>query len=351
MQMDQLRGKGGVQLGHSAIDQIDTYQLSATPQNYEVWLNYITGWSPDLKKSIDTVLKNGDQLTDARIEEMHERFFSTTQLSSQVMETGNRIAQEIADALEALNQAGATTERYGATLESASKTLNKADLSGDAIQRIVSVLSSATTEMSSQNASLNEKLQQSTSEMEHLRASLQAARAEALTDSLTGIANRKLFDETLRTRKVESEEEDYELCLILCDIDHFKTFNDTWGHQTGDQVIRFVAGSLGAHALPDHLVARYGGEEFAIVMPRTSIEKAEQIAEKIRTAIQAKKLMRRSTNEPLGQVTVSFGISRFRSGETIQSLIERADANLYHSKETGRNRVTSETDEGEKSAA
>lgn len=338
---EQLRGESGQKFGHAAVDRIGKFKLSATPQNYEVWLHYITGWTPDLVKTMNAAIDKGEKLTDVRMEELHEKFFSSTQLSTQVVETGNRIAKEIADAIDALKSATDTTEQYGATLQTASHTLSNKALSGDALQRVVSVLATATNEMSSQNGELHARLKQSSREIESLRASLQAARAEALTDGLTGVANRKLFDETLRNRVLEAETEGYELCLILCDIDHFKSFNDRWGHQTGDQVIRFVAGSLSAYALPDHLVARYGGEEFAIIMPRTSLKAAIQIAESIRAAIEAKKLMRRSTNEPLGQITVSFGVADYQPGESPAQLIERSDAFLYESKRTGRNRVTS----------
>lgn len=340
MILEQLRGPGGVKLGHDAVDQIDTHKLSATPQNYEVWLHYLAGWTPDLRNALDKTISRGETLTDAQLEALHDRYFSSTQLSTQVVETGSKIAQEIADALDALKSAGATTDRYGATLASASQTLSNDELSGDALQRVISVLSTATDEMARQNSELNARLANSTREIDGLKTSLQAARAEALTDGLTGIANRKLFDETLRNRITEAQGDSQDLCLILCDIDHFKSFNDRWGHQTGDQVIRFVAGSLTAYALPDHLVARYGGEEFAIVMPRTALDQAAQISNSIRTAIEAKKLMRRSTSEPLGQITVSFGLALWRADESPQSFIERADAALYASKRNGRNQVT-----------
>jgi diguanylate cyclase len=197
--------------------------------------------------------------------------------------------------------------------------------------------------MSKQNSSLSTKLAQSSQEMEKLRASLRQARAEALTDALTGVANRKLFDETLRLRREEADAEKTDLSLILCDIDHFKSFNDTWGHQTGDQVIRFVASALTKFALPDHLVARYGGEEFAMIMPRTPLKEAARLADQIRMAIEAKRLVRRSTNETIGAVTVSFGAALYAPGETPSQLVARADECLYMSKRNGRNRVTMET--------
>ncbi len=339
----QLRGPEGLVVGHRTIDEIGKYDLSISPQNYEIWLNYVTHSMPDLRAAIDKSLSEGAELTPERMEELYEKFFSTTQLSTQVMETGSRITHEIADALDALNRASSTTERYGATLNVASESLQSTAIDGDGLKRLITAVANATTEMSKQNAGLSQKLSRSAQEIENLRTSLRQARAEALTDALTGIANRKLFDETLRLRKDEADSESSELCLAMCDIDHFKSFNDTWGHQTGDQVIRFVASTMTKFALPDHLVARYGGEEFAIVMPRTSITEAVQTVEKIRIAIEAKRLVRRSTNETIGAVTVSFGVAKYDGSEQINELIARADDYLYRSKEAGRNRVTNET--------
>ncbi len=339
----QIMGPEGQVLGHRTVDEMGRHELPVSPQNYEVWLTYFTHSSPDLRGALDKLMASGKRLTGQDMEELYERFFSTTHLSTQVMETGSRIAHEIADALDALKKAGATTERYGATLNVAAESLTSATIDSDALKRLISVLASATTEMSKQNSSLSHKLAQSSQEMEKLRTSLRQARAEALTDALTGVANRKLFDETLRLRKEEADGEKTELSLILCDIDHFKSFNDTWGHQTGDQVIRFVASALTKFALPDHLVARYGGEEFAVVMPRTSLKDAGRIADQIRSAIEAKRLVRRSTNETIGAVTVSFGCAIYSPGETVTQLIARADECLYMSKRAGRNRVSLET--------
>jgi diguanylate cyclase len=340
----QLTGPEGLQLGHRTIDEIGGQALPVSPQNYEVWLNYVTNALPDLRAAIDKLLQSGRRVSSSDMEEIYERFFSTTRLSTQVMETGSRIAHEIADALDALKMAGATTERYGATLSIARDSLVGGQIDGDGLKRLITVLAAATNEMSKQNASLSQKLSQSSVEMEKLRASLRQARAEALTDALTGVANRKLFDETLRLRKQEADNEKGDLCLTLCDIDHFKSFNDTWGHQTGDQVIRFVASTLNRFALPDHLVARYGGEEFAVIMPRTSLAQAARICDQIRVAIEAKRLVRRSTNETIGAVTISFGCASYVPGETVAQIIARADECLYLSKRNGRNRVTTETD-------
>jgi diguanylate cyclase len=190
---------------------------------------------------------------------------------------------------------------------------------------------------------LTAELKKSSGEMASLRTTLESVRVESLTDGLTGIANRRMFDETLRARMEEARAHRTELCLLLCDVDHFKRFNDTWGHHTGDQILRFLASTMQTHAAGDFLVARYGGEEFAIIAPRASVQQVAQLAEKMRLAIQGKRLRRRSTNEDLGQVTVSFGVARMQPGDTQSAFIERADACLYSSKRNGRNQVTTDS--------
>jgi diguanylate cyclase len=131
---------------------------------------------------------------------------------------------------------------------------------------------------------------------------------------------------------------------MLTDIDHFKTFNDNFGHLTGDQVLRLVAMSVKHNVKGKDTAARYGGEEFAVILPNTTLRAAVTVAEHIRRAVMAKELMKRSTDENLGRMTISIGVATLRKSDTGQSLIERADTCLYAAKRHGRNRVICETD-------
>jgi diguanylate cyclase len=134
------------------------------------------------------------------------------------------------------------------------------------------------------------------------------------------------------------------LSLLLTDIDHFKAFNDSFGHLTGDQVLRLVAMSVKHNVKGKDTAARYGGEEFAVVLPNTNLRSVTTVADHIRRVVMAKELMKRSTGEQLGRVTISIGVATLRKDDTAQSLIERADACLYAAKRNGRNRVMCETD-------
>lgn len=137
----------------------------------------------------------------------------------------------------------------------------------------------------------------------------------------------------------EALETNEAMSLMLTDIDHFKTFNDNFGHLTGDQVLRLLAMSVKHNVKGEDTTARYGGEEFAVILPNTILRAAVTVAEHIRRAVMAKELMKRSTGEHLGRMTISIGVATLRKGDTGQSLIERADTCLYAAKRHGRNRV------------
>jgi diguanylate cyclase len=336
-----MQGAGGEAVAQETLDLMRLHGVPPSSANYEVWLTYRLGRSQGLREAVDARIGAGDNFTAEFNRELYERFCTGLGASAQILLAGEKIARDLSHVVSFLKQAEDKSGTYGRTLESAATDLNRG-LAPDQIRQIVSSLAAATLDMANHNQHLNEQLRRSTREIDTLRSSLESVRVESLTDSLTGLSNRRMFDETLRMRIDEARAQRSELCLLLCDIDFFKRFNDTWGHHTGDQILRFLASAMQAHARPDFLVARYGGEEFAVIMPRVGARSAAQTAEVLRAAIQAKRLRRRSTNEDLGQVTVSMGIARLQPGDTPQGIIERADACLYASKRNGRNQVTTD---------
>jgi diguanylate cyclase len=161
-----------------------------------------------------------------------------------------------------------------------------------------------------------------------------------MTDGLTNLANRKSFDEALAATCARADSSEQPMTLAIIDIDHFKGFNDAWGHQIGDQVLRYVASVIGRLGAAPRMAARYGGEEFAIIFPTESGRTAMAVLEEIREEVSSRVLKRRSTNEDLGAITVSAGYAERLAGESLTSLVDRADAALYASKHAGRNRTT-----------
>ena len=191
---------------------------------------------------------------------------------------------------------------------------------------------------------LEDRLMVSKQEISQLQQNLEAIRAESLSDPLTGLGNRKYFDRALDAAAQLAVTQNEPLSLLMLDIDHFKSFNDNYGHLTGDQVLRLVGQSLKQIINGRDTIARYGGEEFAVVLPDTDLPKALAVAEQIRRAVVARELKKKSTGEILGRITVSVGVSMLQSGDDMDALIDRADACLYAAKRNGRNRVVCEVD-------
>ena len=188
---------------------------------------------------------------------------------------------------------------------------------------------------------LQKQLNESTSEVSKLRDNLAEVRRDAATDGLTGLNNRKAFDATLEHALALHAKSNRPVSLAVIDIDHFKRFNDTWGHQTGDQVLRYVGSVLNRICQePPRFAARYGGEEFAMIFPGESAAQVQALLQDMLEEVATRVLRRRSTNEELGSITISIGLAELRPKESAHDLVGRADAALYASKRNGRNRLT-----------
>ncbi len=189
-------------------------------------------------------------------------------------------------------------------------------------------------QMLSANSNLQQRLEQAEKQLAAQAQEIRTHESEARTDSLTGLSNRRAFDDELKRRLCEWERKHTPYTLVLLDIDHFKRFNDTHGHQVGDEVLRQMAKVLKAQSRDMDLPCRYGGEEFAVILPATDAASACKVAERIRAAVEA------STTVCDGKtlkVTCSVGLSAVAAGDDVTRFIRRADEALYKSKEVGRN--------------
>jgi diguanylate cyclase len=253
------------------------------------------------------------------------------------------VIREIDDVMVLITDALGLTSRFGDSLAGASKHLSIAE-DRDQIKTVVETLVKSTREMQQTKTALEDRLLVSKQEISQLQQNLEAIRAESLSDPLTGLGNRKYFDRALNAAVELAGKQNEPLSLLMLDIDHFKSFNDNYGHLTGDQVLRLVGQSLKQIIKGRDTMARYGGEEFAVVLPDTDLPKALAVAEQIRRAVVARELKKKSTGEILGRITVSVGVSMLQPGDDMDTLIDRADACLYAAKRGGRNRVICQID-------
>ena len=200
--------------------------------------------------------------------------------------------------------------------------------------------------MKERSRALEEKLKNSADEVNILREQFEATTRENLLDPLTGIANRVAFDSALRREIDASIEADEPLSVVVFDIDAFATFNDKWGHEIGDQVLRAVATSFSKNVKGRDVTARIGGGEFAVILPKTSLNEATVLANHLRGDVAAKRLVKKSTGAELSRVTMSAGIAEYALQDSVDDLLQRAEACLKAAKQAGRNRAVNEADIG-----
>ena len=254
----------------------------------------------------------------------------------------SKFENEITQLSSVIESSGAKAESRGETLQSLSSELSDTAEANPNVAALLENVVSVVKSVREENDKLQGRLADSADEISGLRESIENVQKEALTDGLTGLNNRRTFDNAIVNLMKTAKEESQELTLILADIDFFKKFNDRWGHQTGDQVLKLVADVMNSNIKGQDVLARFGGEEFAILLPGTSVEHAELLGNRIRQAVETRRLKKRSTGEDLGVVTVSMGVAHCSDKDTVETLIERADECLYLAKDLGRNQVVTE---------
>ncbi len=333
-----------IRFGETAIGHLKANTMPAYPRNYELWYTYVSGLNPALNRAINDLLKARGRISASETEKIYEDHLSPQRFTDQVEEIGLRISTHMQEMLKTIGEARSETTAYGKNLNTASSAISQSTGDVEKIKTVVSKLIQDTLRMEKRNKELEENLSTSQEQIKDLKVNLETIRYESLTDPLTALSNRKLFDQSMLRTIDDCEQTGRKFSLLLTDIDHFKKFNDTYGHQTGDQVLRLVASVLKQNIKGQDIAARYGGEEFAVILPDTALEHGIRVAEHIRDAVMVKDLVKRSTNERLGRVTISVGVATWIQGDTPQTMIERADAALYRAKRTGRNKICAENE-------
>ena len=213
------------------------------PRNYEIWYVYATGHNADLNKVVNETLARNGKLTESDLDQIYDAYLSHGRATDRIDKIGARVVSEIEDVMSLITDALGLSASFGANLNGANQKLS---LAGDRDQVIAVVerLVASTREMQEANQTLESRLTNSKLEINNLQQNLEAIRAESLTDPLTGLGNRKHFDRAVDDAVRRAHASGEPLALLMIDIDHFKNFNDTYGHLTGDQVLRLVGQAL-----------------------------------------------------------------------------------------------------------
>ncbi len=330
-------------ISQSVIQLMQQQYVDPLPESYAVWYHYVTGSNRDLKKEIDEALAQHVPFTREMLLQLYYRHV-VVQKEQQALNESTLGAQNLlAEALRLITEFSGETNAYNKQLDTNVEHLSASTIDNRSLQDIVNEIVERAKSVRDSGSMLQQKLEVSTKEIESLKTNLEKISAESQRDFLTGLYNRKALDTFLDEATKEVKENGGDLCALMIDIDHFKQFNDKFGHLMGDEVLKIVSRSLTQGVKGKDYVARYGGEEFCVLLPQTPLQGGLVVAEALRKFVAGNNLVRKDTGTRIATITVSVGVAKYRpTTDTLEAFLSRADEALYRAKREGRNRVHKE---------
>jgi diguanylate cyclase len=306
------------------------------PLSYAVWYEYAAGCNPALNAAVDAMhARKGAPLDNGDIEHLYDQYVALRDIE-QSMRMRVKIQDVIEKVSEAATQASVEVTQYNKGLSEYQVRLRE-DLNREDMAGLVGSLLDATDRVHERTIVIQQDLDDSSVEVQRLREELQIAQGLALTDPLTGLLNRRGFEQYAKGIDGASSG------VLFIDIDHFKAINDKHGHLLGDRVIASVAQVLRSSVVGKGQAARVGGEEFAVILSGVNAAVVAETAERVRSMVEKGHFKRLDGAESVGGVTISVGAATCIEGEALTAMMGRADRALYKSKQDGRNRITIST--------
>ncbi|AWB65011.1 hypothetical protein C2869_00500 [Saccharobesus litoralis] len=313
-----------------AIALLRNWEVPTDPINFAVAYEVAKGTNKGLMEKYELFMFSGRKVDNYCLEQWQLEFLQSQQLNQAGLISS--LDKVLTDVQNHVRTSGGSVDNFLTDIDSSMSQLSGIKNADDIKTPLKSILT-ATQTLKSEHDQLKDQLAVSQSESQALKSELDKLQREATTDTLTSLLNRRGLEQYLQSVGSKT------MKAMVLDIDHFKRFNDTFGHLIGDVVIAKVADQLNK-ALPDDAKAiRYGGEEFVVVSPEQNLDAMKALAERIRLKVSSMKLINGKTKERLPTITVSLGVAEQSKDETFEALISRADEALYKAKENGRNQV------------
>ncbi len=343
--MEQARPRAGAasnreihrrrQLYEDIGDFLFAHDLDLTPLNFGVALDYLTGANIGVEKAIRAVLMERGKITNGWVEAVaaEQRADEVTPESLATML--DKVEENLSQFTGLMTESRNSAKDYGAALQEQAKDL----VAGGDNETVLTRLVGLTRSMVEKTRQVEGQLRENQKQTQALRSSLETARRAAEHDHLTGLPNRRAFEAVLREELKLAQEEGEQLSVAFCDIDHFKIINDTHGHDTGDRVLKFVAGLLAKASNDRCHVARHGGEEFVMLFRGKTAAETCDAVDRVREDLATRSLVNRTNGERMERVSFSAGVANVLAYEDPRGALKAADRALYLAKEHGRNRV------------
>lgn len=323
------------QLYHDIGDFLFAHDLDLTPLNFGVAHDYLAGAHIGVEKAIRAVLAERGKLNNSTVEAIIAEQRSDEVTPEALASMLDKVEQNLSEFTGLMTESRNSAKDYGAALQEEVKGLAARGDNEPVLARLVGL----TRSMVEKTRQVESQLRNNQKQNHALKSSLASARRAAEHDHLTGLPNRRAFEGTLRDEVALAQKEGQALAVAFCDIDHFKLINDTHGHDTGDRVLKFVAGLLAKVSDDQCHVARHGGEEFVMLFRGKTAAEACEAVDGVREDLATRSLVNRTNGERMERVSFSAGVANVLAYDDPRAALKAADRALYLAKEHGRNRV------------
>lgn len=331
--------KDAADLLKTAIPEMTQHKVPVNPYNYGIWYAYASGTYQGLNKELQQLLKAQGSITPQQTLDLYKKY-----IINDLLVVDKKLEDSYQSVMNSMSESANKTQQSTGDLEKqlahSLKQLDDPGTQAD-LRAVINTIAEKTRLVSKNTQDFHHVLDDAQHEITRLKKELKEARAAAETDPLTKLYNRRHFDSSLSMAFADKDSSN-SLALLLVDIDHFKQFNDNYGHLMGDLVLKAISQVLhDACEETHHIPCRFGGEEFAILMPKTTMREAKILAENTLKRIASLTLKDKKSGTSVSKVTASLGLSFAGPDDTELSLIDRADKALYKAKDNGRNQVVS----------
>ncbi len=328
-----------VDIAHQVVSDLNDMQIRPTPICFEGWFHFKTKFDNKFSAAVENLIRDKKELCEEDFQSIREEIENKKYSIDQFNFAIEDLFSHVTGLEECRSVLSGSTKFLNREMASTRAKLADPIITIAKVRKIIEQFSTTLEETEQKNMDLERQLSDSIQQIETLKESVHKIKDQANTDALTGVWNRRYFNQCLEEEVDMVKKNGNSVALLVLDIDFFKSFNDKYGHETGDQVIKYTAQTLKQNSRTDDIVSRYGGDEFVIMLRDTEIAGGKAFADEFCKKISEKRLKSRTSKTDLGRLTVTIGGTVIARGDTPKSAFTRADNALLEAKRAGRNRA------------
>jgi diguanylate cyclase len=325
------------EIANKAFEHIKNAHIEPLPKNFDVWFQYYSRSNPDIVKAIDDYVQKGNSPNAEITEKIYNTFIGNESNARALDMVNKMLGKQINHVMTNIEDFSQDTSVMSEMMFNASVNLKNNDVIGEKLIELVAHLAETAGRSSEKAKFLEKELDNALSELNKLQHYVVASKQEDEYDALTSLYSRKRLEQIIPYILREFNESKGKLSIAIFGLDHFDEFLDNWGETTTNQMMRFIARTVKENVKGRDIPARYTHNSFALLLPETDMDNSIYVMKQISSIVERKRIVKKTTGEFLGRMTLSGGVTEYRAGESLGGFLMRAENYFLQAQETERN--------------